>query len=226
MAACAVSVLAGTLSQEGGADAHAQVRTRSEVRRAKPAGAGSRGTPATTIRGPGTVTVPGPLPCATRCAVACPCLSTDVRSSNPRHRCVELPVRPRIRGRHRARRGERGAGRERARARVSGLVLAAAVGAGRAAPQVFAQLTSREREVLELVARGLRQRAHRPPSRPVREDGAQQRLPGPGRDGGRDARRGRRPREGRRPRRLTYCSRRSAMPIPARTRNTGVMTPE
>lgn len=39
-------------------------------------------------------------------------------------------------------------------ARISGQVLAAAVGAGRAAPQVFPQLTSREREVLELLARG------------------------------------------------------------------------
>ena len=39
-------------------------------------------------------------------------------------------------------------------ARISGQVLAAAVGAGRAAPQAFPQLTAREREVLELVARG------------------------------------------------------------------------
>jgi DNA-binding NarL/FixJ family response regulator len=39
-------------------------------------------------------------------------------------------------------------------ARICGQVLAAAVGAGRAAPQAFPQLTSREREVLELVARG------------------------------------------------------------------------
>jgi DNA-binding NarL/FixJ family response regulator len=39
-------------------------------------------------------------------------------------------------------------------ARVAGPVLAAAVGAGRAAAQPFPQLTTREREVLELVARG------------------------------------------------------------------------
>lgn len=39
-------------------------------------------------------------------------------------------------------------------ARVSATVLAAAVGAGRLAAQPFPQLTSREREVLELVARG------------------------------------------------------------------------
>lgn len=39
-------------------------------------------------------------------------------------------------------------------ARVSGHVVAAAVGAGRPAEQVFPQLTAREREVLELVARG------------------------------------------------------------------------
>ena len=39
-------------------------------------------------------------------------------------------------------------------ARISGQVLAAAVGSASAAPQAFPQLTSREREVLELVARG------------------------------------------------------------------------
>ena len=39
-------------------------------------------------------------------------------------------------------------------ARISGQVLAAAVGSGNAAPQAFPQLTTREREVLELVARG------------------------------------------------------------------------
>jgi DNA-binding NarL/FixJ family response regulator len=39
-------------------------------------------------------------------------------------------------------------------ARISGQVLAAAVGAARPAAQPFPQLTSREREVLELVARG------------------------------------------------------------------------
>ena len=39
-------------------------------------------------------------------------------------------------------------------ARVSGPVLAAAVGAGRPAVAAFPQLTAREREVLELVARG------------------------------------------------------------------------
>lgn len=39
-------------------------------------------------------------------------------------------------------------------ARISGQVLAAAVGAQRAVPQAFPQLTAREREVLELVARG------------------------------------------------------------------------
>jgi DNA-binding NarL/FixJ family response regulator len=39
-------------------------------------------------------------------------------------------------------------------ARVSGPVLAAAVAGGRAASQPFPQLTAREREVLELVARG------------------------------------------------------------------------
>ena len=39
-------------------------------------------------------------------------------------------------------------------ARISGQVLAAAVGSGRSAPQPFPQLTAREREVLELVARG------------------------------------------------------------------------
>lgn len=39
-------------------------------------------------------------------------------------------------------------------ARVSGQVLAAAVGAGRSPQQVFPQLTAREREVLELIARG------------------------------------------------------------------------
>jgi DNA-binding NarL/FixJ family response regulator len=39
-------------------------------------------------------------------------------------------------------------------ARISGQVLAAAVGSGRAAAQPFPQLTTREREVLELVARG------------------------------------------------------------------------
>ncbi len=39
-------------------------------------------------------------------------------------------------------------------ARISGSVLAAAVGSGLAAPQAFPQLTAREREVLELVARG------------------------------------------------------------------------
>lgn len=39
-------------------------------------------------------------------------------------------------------------------ARVSGSVLAAAVGGARAAPQRFPQLTARERDVLELVARG------------------------------------------------------------------------
>lgn len=39
-------------------------------------------------------------------------------------------------------------------ARISGQVLAAAVGAGTAAPQTFPQLTAREREVLELLARG------------------------------------------------------------------------
>jgi DNA-binding NarL/FixJ family response regulator len=39
-------------------------------------------------------------------------------------------------------------------ARISGQVLAAAVGSGKVAPQAFPQLTAREREVLELVARG------------------------------------------------------------------------
>lgn len=39
-------------------------------------------------------------------------------------------------------------------ARISGQVLAAAVGSSRAEPQAFPQLTAREREVLELVARG------------------------------------------------------------------------
>lgn len=39
-------------------------------------------------------------------------------------------------------------------ARISGQVLAAAVGIGRPAAQAFPQLTAREREVLELVARG------------------------------------------------------------------------
>lgn len=39
-------------------------------------------------------------------------------------------------------------------ARISGQVLAAAVGSATAAPQPFPQLTAREREVLELVARG------------------------------------------------------------------------
>jgi DNA-binding NarL/FixJ family response regulator len=39
-------------------------------------------------------------------------------------------------------------------ARVSGPVVAAAVGAAHAAPRAFPQLTAREREVLELVARG------------------------------------------------------------------------
>jgi DNA-binding NarL/FixJ family response regulator len=39
-------------------------------------------------------------------------------------------------------------------ARISGQVLAAAVGSGAAVPQAFPQLTAREREVLELVARG------------------------------------------------------------------------
>lgn len=39
-------------------------------------------------------------------------------------------------------------------ARISGQVLAAAVGSGHAAVQPFPQLTAREREVLELVARG------------------------------------------------------------------------